>query len=66
LFERTHSEEIGQEVEEVQKAVTDLVKFGKCVNLKSFAPFKSAAHAIENMNDISEGKKYTKKKKKEY
>ena len=38
-----------------QESITDLAKFGKMVNLLSFAPFKSAAHALENANDISEG-----------
>ncbi|KAJ3325827.1 snoRNP complex protein nop56 [Blyttiomyces sp. JEL0837] len=55
LFERVQSEEIGQELEEVQKAALDLAKFGRYVKLKSFAPFKSAAHALENMMDVSEG-----------
>jgi hypothetical protein len=33
----------------------DLAKFGKMVSLVSFSPFKSAAHALENANDVSEG-----------
>ncbi|KAG0226331.1 snoRNP complex protein nop56 [Mortierella sp. GBA43] len=55
LFERTESEEIGSKLADVCAAATDLTKFGKVVKLKSFAPFKSAAHALENMNDVSEG-----------
>ncbi|KAG4093159.1 Nop-domain-containing protein [Neocallimastix lanati (nom. inval.)] len=55
LFERIMSEDIGQELEEVQQAVLDLSKFGKMISLKSFIPFKSATNALENMNDISEG-----------
>jgi nucleolar protein 56 len=55
LFERMESEEIGQQLEEYQKEVTDLGKFGKTVKLVSFLPFKSAVHALENINDISEG-----------
>lgn len=55
LFERIESEEIGQDVESVQKSLTDLAKLGKILKLKSFAPFKSAAHALENINDVSEG-----------
>ncbi|KAJ3011456.1 snoRNP complex protein nop56 [Thoreauomyces humboldtii] len=55
LFERIESEEIGQELEEVQKTVLDLAKFSKTVKLRSFAPFKSAAHALENINSVSEG-----------
>ncbi|KAI8909982.1 hypothetical protein DFJ77DRAFT_433148 [Powellomyces hirtus] len=55
LFERIESEEIGQELEEVQKSVLDLARFSKTVKLRSFAPFKSAAHALENIMDVSEG-----------
>lgn len=55
LLERLESEEIGQELAEVQAAMRDLGKFGKIVKLKSFVPFKSAAHALENINDITEG-----------
>ncbi|KAG0369606.1 snoRNP complex protein nop56, partial [Mortierella sp. AD032] len=55
LFERLESEEIGSKLADVCDAATDLTKFGKMVKLKSFAPFKSAAHALENMNDVSEG-----------
>ncbi|KAJ3108968.1 snoRNP complex protein nop56 [Phlyctochytrium planicorne] len=55
LFERIQSEEIGQNLEDVQKATQDLAKFGRYIKMKSFAPFKSAAHALENLMDITEG-----------
>ncbi|KAJ3208970.1 snoRNP complex protein nop56 [Entophlyctis luteolus] len=55
LFERVQGEEIGQELEDVQKAALDLAKFGRYMKLKSFAPFKSAAHALENIMDVTEG-----------
>jgi nucleolar protein 56 len=55
LLERLESEEIGQELPDVQASVTDLQRFGKIVQLKSFVPFKSAAHALENINDVTEG-----------
>jgi nucleolar protein 56 len=55
LFERLQSEEIGSKLEQVQSAVTDLAKFNQMVKLKSFTPFKSAADALENANDVSEG-----------
>ncbi|KAJ1555150.1 snoRNP complex protein nop56 [Cladochytrium tenue] len=55
LFERIQSEEIAQDSESVQKAILDLPKFGRYVKLKSFAPFKSAAHALENIMDVTEG-----------
>ena len=55
LFERLESEEIGQELDEVSQSVLDINRFRKVVRLKSFAPFRSAAHALENINDVSEG-----------
>ncbi|CAJ0753062.1 7054_t:CDS:2 [Entrophospora sp. SA101] len=58
LFEVLETEEIGSKLEEVQKATEDLVKFGKLVKLKSFSPFRNAVHALENTNDISEGRNY--------
>ncbi|PRT53111.1 Nucleolar protein 56 [Wickerhamiella sorbophila] len=48
-------EDIGSRLKEVQDAATDLGKFGKMVELVSFTPFKGAAQALENANDISEG-----------
>ncbi|ORX91612.1 Nop-domain-containing protein [Basidiobolus meristosporus CBS 931.73] len=55
LFERLESEEIGSKLDEVQESFLDLAKFGKMIKLKSFVPFKNAAHALENANDVSEG-----------
>ncbi|KAL2916728.1 Nucleolar protein 56 [Polyrhizophydium stewartii] len=55
LFERLESEEIGIELDDVQKAVTDIARFQKIIRIKSFAPFRSAAHALENAMDVSEG-----------
>ncbi len=55
LFEKLESDEIGQSLDEVQAAVLDLAKFGKIMKLKAFLPFKTAAHALENINDVSEG-----------
>ncbi|KAH6562606.1 hypothetical protein BASA50_002818 [Batrachochytrium salamandrivorans] len=55
LFERIESEEIGIDLEDVQKAVIELPRFQKIIRLKSFAPFRSAAHALENAMDVSEG-----------
>jgi len=48
-------EEIAAMTEAVQKSIQDLGKFKKMVSLVSFSPFKSAAHALENANDVSEG-----------
>ncbi|KAI8913277.1 hypothetical protein EDD86DRAFT_200144 [Gorgonomyces haynaldii] len=55
LYERIQSEDIGQELAQVQEQVTDFSKFQKNVRLVSFLPFKSAAHALENCMDVSEG-----------
>lgn len=55
LFERLETDEIGQGLDEVQQAMLDLSKFGKVVKLKAFAPFKNAADALDNMNQVSEG-----------
>lgn len=55
VFESKLYEEIGSRTQEVQKSITDFPKFQKMVTLVSFFPFKSAAHALENANDISEG-----------
>lgn len=55
LFERLESDEIGQGLDEVQQAMLDLSKFGKAIKLKAFLPFQSAAHALDNMNQVSEG-----------
>lgn len=55
VFEAKQQEEIGAKTAAFQASIEDLQKFGKMVQLISFSPFKSAAHALENANDISEG-----------
>lgn len=55
LFERVATEEIGREVDQVQASMLDLATFGKAIKLKSFLPFKNAAEALQNINDVSEG-----------
>lgn len=55
LFEASEVEDIGKHLEEVQKDILDLSKFGKRMILKSFLPFKNAMDALENINAISEG-----------
>lgn len=39
----------------MQASLLDLERFGGVLKLAAFSPFKSAAHALENANDISEG-----------
>lgn len=55
VFEVKLQDALASNTKAFQDSVDDLAKFGKMVTLLSFAPFKSAAHALENMNDISEG-----------
>ena len=52
---RLQSDTIGARQKEVQDAHTDLARFGKMVQLVSFAPFQGAAQALENANEVSEG-----------
>jgi nucleolar protein 56 len=55
IFEAKLMENIGSKSKTVQESFQDLAKFGKMVSLMSFLPFKSAAQALENANDVSEG-----------
>ena len=55
IFESKISEDIGSRSQAVGESFQDLAKFGKMVSLMSFSPFKSAAQALENINDVSEG-----------
>ncbi|GMF59702.1 unnamed protein product [[Candida] boidinii] len=52
---KLQQDDIGSRLKEVQQAANDLSTFSKLVELVSFAPFKGAAQALENANDISEG-----------
>ncbi|GLC59398.1 snoRNP complex protein nop56 [Pleodorina starrii] len=54
LFEVTEFDEIGQAVDKVQEAVSDLARFGRIVKLTAFKPFPSAADSLEQINAISE------------
>lgn len=58
IFKVNFKEDIGSLSKDVQDSIDDLAKFGKMVSLVSFSPFKSAAHALENSNDISEGQSH--------
>lgn len=52
---KIQQDDISLRQKEVQEAANDLSKFSKMIELVSFAPFKGAAQALENANDISEG-----------
>ena len=53
LFELVSSDEIG--IENLQKNIVNFIDFKKMIKLSSFSPFNSAAHALENIMDVSEG-----------
>lgn len=55
LFEHSDMQEAGIELAQVQTAILDVARFQKSVKLVSFVPFQSAAHALENCMDVSEG-----------
>jgi nucleolar protein 56 len=55
IFEAKLTENIALKTPAIQESIRDLGKFGKMVSLMSFTPFKNAAQALENANDVSEG-----------
>ncbi|KAL0961507.1 hypothetical protein HGRIS_006448 [Hohenbuehelia grisea] len=55
IFEAKLTDDISLKSKAMGKSVADPAKFGKMVSLISFSPFKSAAQALENANDVSEG-----------
>ncbi|KAI1276261.1 pre-rRNA processing nucleolar protein-like protein Sik1 [Xylaria sp. FL0933] len=56
LFKVVHQQdEIGLRMDEVKAAATDLAKLGKMISLTSYAVWRSAAEALENIHAISEG-----------
>lgn len=54
IFEVKLVDGIGSKSAAAQESIKDLSKFSKMVTLASFSPFKSAADALENINDVSE------------
>jgi len=52
---KLQSDTIGARLKEVQDSHSDLARFGKMVQLVSFAPFQGASQALENANEVSEG-----------
>jgi len=55
LFSVKEFEDVGSFLPQVEQSVTDLSRFNGVVKLVAFAPFKSAAHALANINAVSEG-----------
>lgn len=54
LFEVIGVDELGQSADAVQQSTLDLTRFGKVVKLAAFAAFNNAAHALDQINAISE------------
>ncbi|KAI1198910.1 Nop-domain-containing protein [Nemania serpens] len=56
IFKVVHQQDdVALRLEETKKAAEDLSKMGKMLSLTSFAPWKSAAEALENIHSVSEG-----------
>lgn len=58
LFKVREFEEIGSLLPQVEASISDAGGFAQLVKLVSFAPFKTAISALENINSISEGNLY--------
>ncbi|TGJ83814.1 hypothetical protein E0Z10_g4961 [Xylaria hypoxylon] len=48
-------DDLASRMSEVKEAAEDLAKFGKMVSLTSYAVWRSAAEALENIHSVSEG-----------
>jgi nucleolar protein 56 len=55
LFTVTMQEEVAAKSKQLQDSINDYNIFNRMVSLASFLPFTSAAQALENANDVSEG-----------
>ncbi|WVQ68043.1 uncharacterized protein L199_006249 [Kwoniella botswanensis] len=55
LFTVSMQEEIAAKSKQLQESINDITIFSRMVQLASFLPFTSAAQALENANDVSEG-----------
>lgn len=55
LFEVLEADVIASQVDSMQQAMAEFPRFSKMVKLSAFSPFRSAEHALENANTISEG-----------
>ena len=55
LFTVTAQEEVAAKSKALQDAINDYAGFQRMMQLASFVPFTSAAQALENANDVSEG-----------
>lgn len=55
LFQVLEADVIALQADAVQAAMTEYSRFSKMLKLIAFSPFRSAEHALENANLVSEG-----------
>lgn len=55
IFQVLEADVIASQAESIQTAIAEYARFSKMVKLTAFAPFRSAEHALENANMVSEG-----------
>ncbi|WWC71546.1 uncharacterized protein I206_105504 [Kwoniella pini CBS 10737] len=55
LFTVSMQEEIAAKSKQLQDSINDITIFSRMIQLASFLPFTTAAQALENANDVSEG-----------
>lgn len=55
LFDVKEADVIASQTESMQTAMSEYSRFSKMVKMSAFAPFRSAEHALENANMVSEG-----------
>ena len=55
LFRVKEFEDVGSFLPQVKQSVSEFSRFDELVELVAFSRFKSAAHALNNINSVSEG-----------
>lgn len=55
LFQVLEADVIATQVDSMQSAIAEYSRFSKMVKMTAFTPFRSAEHALENANMVSEG-----------
>ena len=55
IYNVQNQDEVAGKSQALQEAIANYSQFSKMVTLASFLPFTSAAQALENANDVSEG-----------
>ena len=52
LFQVLEADVMATQVDSMQEAIAEYSRFSKMVKLAAFAPFRSAAHALEDVNQM--------------